>query len=279
MSDARVASLHVYPVKGCRGIDLADADVVTTGLTTNGIGDREWMLVDEAGTFLTQRELPRLALVSVQVGRDSLRLAAPYMRACDVPLTDGGEARDVVVWRSAVRGIDAGDAVAAWLSDWLAREVRLLRFDRSVARYCNPEYAGDSKAHTMFADGYPVLVTTRASLADLNDRLVGRGSEPLPMTRFRPNIVLDGLPPYAEDHLDTIAIGDVLLRCVKPCVRCQVTTTDQETAKVGIEPLRTLGEYRMDARLGGVTFAMNAIVSHGGTIKTGDAAAVEYRFA
>ena len=279
MTEARVASLHLYPIKGCRGIDLATAEVVTTGLATAGIGDREWMLVDETGTFLTQRELPRLALVSVQVTRDSLRLAAPYMRECDVPLTMHGNARDVVVWRSEVRGVDAGDAAAAWLSDWLAREVRLLRFDRNVTRYCNPEYAGDSKAHTMFADGYPVLVTTAASLEDLNGRLADRGCEPLPMTRFRPNIVLDGLPPYAEDHLDTISIGDAVLRCVKPCTRCQVTTTDQATAKVGIEPLRTLGEYRMDARLDGVTFAMNAIVSNGGTIRTGDAASVTYRFA
>jgi uncharacterized protein YcbX len=99
------------------------------------------------------------------------------------------------------------------------------------------------------------------------------------MTRFRPNVVLDGLPAYAEDHIDTITIGDAVLRCVKPCTRCSVTTTDQDTANVGIEPLRTLGEYRMDARLDGVAFAMNAIVVNGGIIATGDDAAVDYRFA
>src|SRR5262249_27046852 len=186
--------------------------------------------------------------------------------------------RDVVVWRSDVRGIDAGDAAAAWLSDWLAREVRLVRFDRSVTRLCNPDYAVDSGAHTMFADGYPVLVANMSSLADLNDRLAQRGHAPLPMNRFRPNVVLDDLPAFAEDHIDPIAIGDLVLRVVKPCTRCQVTTTNQDTAKVGIEPLRTLGEYRMDTRLDGVTFATNAIVVHGGKVSKGDRVAVEYRF-
>ena len=212
--------------------------------------------------------------MSVAIANDALNLKAPHMRECEVPFATDGASRSVVVWRSDVRGFDAGDDAAAWLSDWLAKEVRLVRFDRSVTRLCNPEFAGDSGAHTMFADGYPVLVVSKASLADLNDRL----PTPLPMNRFRPNIVLDGLPPYDEDHLDTIAIGDVVLRCVKPCTRCQVTTTDQQTAKVGVEPLRTLGEYRMDPRLEGVTFAMNAIVIAGGTIRSGDRVAVEYRF-
>jgi uncharacterized protein YcbX len=270
--------LHVYPIKGCRGIDVAAADVATTGLAFSGVGDRECMVVDDTGRFLTQRELPRLALVSVAIGERALRLAAPYMRDCDVPIDAPGPVRDVVVWRSEVKGIDAGDAAAAWLSDWLARDVRLVRFDRRMTRPCNREYAGDSGAHTMFADGYPVLVVAKASLDDLNARLAGRGHAPLPMNRFRPNVVLDGLPAYAEDHLETIAAGDVELRVVKPCTRCQVTTTDQDTAKVGIEPLRTLGEYRMDTRLAGIAFATNAIVVRGGSLARSDAVSVEYRF-
>src|SRR5690349_4406457 len=141
MEAARIAALHVYPIKGCRGLDLVSAEVATTGLAANGVGDREWMVVDRDGRFLTQRELPRLALVSVAIGDGTLRLSAPYMRECDVPIATQASSRDVLVWRSEVRGIDAGDAAAAWLSDWLAYEVRLLRFDRSVTRLCDPEWA------------------------------------------------------------------------------------------------------------------------------------------
>ena len=162
----------------------------------------------------------------------------------------------------------------------VAADVRLVRFDRSHKRACNPEFAGDSGAHTFFSDGYPILVIGAASLAELNDRLTARGQPPIPMNRFRPNVVLQGLPAYAEDHLDTIAAGDVVLRCVKPCVRCQVTTTDQDLAQVGMEPLRTLGEYRMSERLGGVTFGMNAIViaGAGNGLASGAPATVDYRF-
>jgi uncharacterized protein YcbX len=185
-----------------------------------------------------------------------------------------------VVWRSDVRGFDAGEAAARWLSDWLACDARLVRFDRAVMRHCNRDYVGDSGAHTFFADGYPILVIGNASLCNLNDRLRVRGEAPLPMNRFRPNIVLGGLPAFDEDHLDTVRIGGVVLRLVKPCTRCQVTTTDQVTARVGVEPLRALGEFRMDEKFDGVTFGMNAIVVEGagGTITTGAPASVAYRF-
>lgn len=277
----RIASLHVYPVKGCRGIDLSSATFDATGLATDGVGDREWMVVDRDGKFLTQRELPRLALVTTAVTEGTLRLSAPHMKPCDVSLAVApGTSRDVQVWRDRVRGLDAGDDAAHWMSEWLATDVRLSRFDRAHSRPCNREYAGDSGAHTLFADGYPVLVLGEASLAELNDRLEARSEQPLPMNRFRPNVVLAGLPPFAEDHLDTIVAGEVMLRCVKPCVRCSVTTTDQSTAHIGPEPLRTLGEFRMDPRVGGVTFGMNAIVVSGAgtTLEAGTAASVDYRF-
>jgi uncharacterized protein YcbX len=141
--------------------------------------------------------------------------------------------------------------------------LRLVRFDPAHRRLCNPVYAGDSGAHTAFADGYPLLVIGEASLADLNDRLADEGTPRLPMNRFRPNIVLAGLEAYDEDHVDTLAAGGVVMKIVKPCARCQITTTDQDTGHVGIEPLRTLGAYRMDERAGGVTFGMNAIVVAG----------------
>jgi uncharacterized protein YcbX len=278
--NARIASLHVYPVKGCRGIEVERADVATTGLVTQGVGDREWMVVDVDGRFLTQRELPRLALVAIEVTPRGLRLGAPHMRPLDVPFATGIASHDVVVWRTTVLGSDCGDVAAKWMSDWLASDVRLVRFDRARKRECNRDFAGDSGAHTMFADGYPMLVANSASLRELNERLAARGHAAVPMNRFRPNVVIDGLPAFDEDHIDTIDIDGTVLRLVKPCVRCRVTTTDQATGRVGIEPLPTLGEFRMDQKLDGVTFGVNAIVVEGvsRTLSVGDTASVDYRF-
>ena len=286
MNDVRIAELNIYPVKGCRGIGVADAAVATSGLFTPTVADREWMIVDANARFVTQRQFPRLALVHVAASHDTLWLTDPRGGSDEPPLAipttrARSGARDVQVWDSHVRGVDEGDAAASWLTRYLGTEARLVRFDREMRRFCNPEFAGESGAHTLFSDGYPLLVIGQASLADLNTRLSNRGAESLPMNRFRPNIVLDGLDAFAEDHIDTIEAGGVTLRLVKPCVRCQVTTTDQDsTAGVGIEPLRTLGEYRMDERMGGVTFGMNAIVAAdaGRTIACGMPARVEYRF-
>ena len=279
MTDVFVESLHVYPVKGCRGIDVASADVATTGLATAGVGDREWMIIDRDGHFVTQREYPQLALFATATSNGALTLSAPQ-RAPLVVAGPAGAVRDVVVWRSTVRAFDAGDAAAAWLSAHVGADVRLVRFDRAGTRPCNPDYAGDSGAHTLFADGYPVLVIGAASLADLNARMTARGFPALPMNRFRPNVVLAGLPAFDEDHVDTITAGDVVLRCVKPCTRCRVTTTDQATAHVGEEPLRTLAGYRMDPRFDGVTFGVNAIVvaGDGARLAAGARATVDYRF-
>ena len=186
MTSARVASLHVYPVKGCRGIAAASITAATTGFVVDGVGDREWMVTDREGRFLTQRELPRLALVETAVANGALTLSVPHVAPLAVPMVSAGVApRDVIVWRSDVRGVDMGDAAAHWLSAWLAADVRLVRFDRSLQRACNPEFAGDSGAHTFFADGYPVLVIGEASLADLNVRLsqtrrAGIADEPVP---------------------------------------------------------------------------------------------------
>ncbi len=278
MSDAILDSVHVYPVKGCAGIDLPAAHVATTGLAIDGAADREWMVVDGNGRFLTQREWPRLAQVRTQVVDGRLVLGAPHMASLAVERTTHAGTREVVVWRSTVRAWDAGEAAARWLSDWLAQDVRLVRFDRGDVRLCNPEYAGDSGAHTYFADGYPVLVIGAGSLADLNGRLVALGEPAVPMNRFRPNLVVSGLPAFDEDHVETFAIGEVLLRNVKPCTRCQVTTTDQHTAEVGPEPLRTLASYRMDERFAGIAFGMNAIVVRAGALATGMPVAVDYRF-
>jgi len=285
MSTASIAALNVYPVKSCGGVPLARARVAVRGLILEAaasvVSDREWMIVDRNGRFVTQRELPRLALVRVSVAAAPLRLSLPGVPACDVSLASSAvSAVEVVVWRDTVRAHDAGDAAAAWLTRALDHNVRLVRFDPAQERRCNPEYAGDSGAHTQFADGYPVLVIGQASLDDLNARLATRGTAPLPMNRFRPNLVLDGLDAYDEDHLETIAVDGVVLRLVKPCIRCVTTTTDQATAARGIEPLQTLGMYRYHEVLEGVAFGMNAIVTAGDgrELAVGASARCEFRF-
>jgi uncharacterized protein YcbX len=278
MAVARIASMHVYPVKGCGGVAVSSADVAVTGLVVDGIGDREWMIVDATGRFVTQREYPRLAQVRTSMHPGAVGLHAPGCASLTLTARSA-PSRDVVIWRNRVRGIDAGDEAAAWISSWLDADLRIARFDRTLQRPCNPEYAADTGAHTFFADGYPLLVISRESLDDLNGRLVARGSHVLPMNRFRPNIVVEGLDPYAEDYLATMEAGGVTLQCVKPCVRCQVTTTDQSSAQLGDEPLRTLAGYRMNERLGGVTFGMNAVVVAGAGMRWANGAPLTVTYA
>lgn len=276
-----IDALHVYPVKGCRGLSPERIDAEVTGFATSGLGDREWMVIDSQGRFVTQREFPRLALVEVSLTGGTLALTTPGLSPQLIPLAGAPHtAREVRVWRSAVRGFDEGDRAADWLSHALGALVRLVRFDRTKPRRCNPDFVGGTGAHTLFADGYPVLVIGLASLSDLNARLLADGFPEVPMNRFRPNLVLAGLDPYAEDYVDTIEADGVVLQCVKPCTRCQVTTTDQASAHVGVEPLRTLASYRMNERFGGVTFGMNAIVvaGAGGTLTRGGDARVAFRF-
>ncbi len=284
MPRATLAALNVYPVKGCRGIAVARARVAARGLVavagSAAVGDREWMIVDPDGRFVTQREQPRLALIETGIGSDALVLATPGIAPLILPLdARAGPPREVVVWKSNVIARDAGDAAARWLAAVLDIDVRLVRFDAAEIRRCNPQYAGDSGAHTAFADGYPLLATGEASLTDLNARLAAGGAAALPMNRFRPNVVLAGLEPYDEDHVDTIAADGVTLKLVKPCTRCQVTTTDQDTARVGSEPLATLAGYRMNAALAGVTFGMNAIIVAGEGRELAVGSDVDCRFA
>lgn len=274
-----IGGLFVYPVKSCKGIHAQSAQLVARGL----LHDREWMIVGSDGDparFLTQRECPRLALIETGLSATALSLRAPGMHPIEVDFEFAGTSRDVVVWRDTVRAIDQGDTVAQWLSAFTGRALRLVRFDPDCIRLCNREFAGDSGAHTGFADGYPLLVIGSASLEDLNGRLGQRGATALPMNRFRPNLVVDGLEAYDEDHLATLTCGELTLRLVKPCVRCQITTTDQASAEVGPEPLRTLAGYRNNARLGGVTFGMNAIVVRGAgtTLAVGSSLEPEWAF-
>ena len=252
----RIASLYVYPVKSCRGIELEASRLLETGLEH----DREWMIVTPEGRFLTQREEPRLALVEVSLDARRLRLACADRGGIDVPLDRQGAAVEVVVWRDHCRALDQGDDVAEWLGGVLGRKVRLVRFDPNGRRRCDPAWTGDVVAHSQFADGFPLLAISRASLDDLNARL----PQPLPVNRFRPNLVLDGLPAYGEDRMGDLVADGLCLRAVKPCTRCTITTTDQQTGTVdGEEPLRTLKTYRWDRRLHGIAFGQNVIVVAG----------------
>jgi len=261
---ATLSALNIYPVKSCRGIALDSARLGATGL----LDDRHWMLVRPNGRFVTQRELPRMALIATAVTATALTLAAPGMPALAVARDANGENRAVTVWKFTGRGIDCGDEAAEWFSRFLDTALRLVRFDPGTPRECNPEWTGSTRAITEFADGYPVLVIGRASLDELNSRL----AKNLPMERFRPNLVLDGLAAYDEDRIHELSTADVTLRLVKPCTRCSITTTDQQSGSVdGVEPLATLKGYRFDRALQGVAFGQNAIVvsGAGATLRVG----------
>ena len=259
-----LSALHLYPVKSCRGIAVTEATVASAGLEH----DREWMIVTPAGRFVTQRECPRLALIAPHLSDDALTLAAPGAGRLVVPLESCGDVRQVTVWGEHCPAFDQGEPAARWLSERLGRPLRLVRFDPSHRRLSDSTWTGGVEAPNRFSDGYPLLAISRASLDDLNARL----PVPLPMDRFRPNLVLAGLPPYGEDALDDLVAGDVRLRRVKPCTRCAITTTNQATAEVeGDEPLRTLKSYRWDKALRGVTFGQNLIVvaGAGASLRTG----------
>jgi uncharacterized protein len=251
-----LAALHLYPVKSCRGIAVAEATVTDAGLEH----DREWMVVTPEGRFVTQRECPRLATIRIGLGAGVLELAADGAGSIAVPLDLRGNPVEVTVWRDRCQAHDQGDAVARWLSDTLSRPLRLVRFEPSQRRLSDPAWTGGLEAATRFSDGFALLAISRASLADLNARL----AVPLTMDRFRPNLELDGLPPYGEDDLQDLVSGALRLRRVKPCTRCVITTTNQATAKVeGDEPLKTLKTYRWDPQLRGVTFGQNLVVVAG----------------
>ena len=253
---ASVAALHVYPVKSCAGLALERAPLLATGFAH----DRHWMIVRPGGRFVTQRELPRLALIGVGLEPDTLVLAAPGRAVLRHRLATPGQPRAVVVWRDACSGLDQGDEVAGWLSEFIGEPLRLVAFDAARARVVDPHVTGSCEFVTQFADGYPLLVIGAASLEDLNARLPA----PLPMNRFRPNLVLGGVPAYAEDRIHELHAPGIRLRLVKPCTRCSITATDQARGAVdGDEPLHTLHGYRWDRTLHGVAFGQNAVVVAG----------------
>ena len=253
---ARIASLHIYPVKSCRGIDLEHARMTETGLEW----DRRWMIIDGKGKFVTQATNPQLATVTTGIVDGALRLSADGHPVLEVDLQADGPVHRVQVWKDTCSGIDAGEETAAWLSRTLGDQLRLVRIDERVPRLASPKNAG-SGSPLNFADAYPVLLLSRESLAELNRRL----PTPIPMNRFRPNVVIEGVAAHAEDEFAEFRAGSIALRGVRHCTRCVVTTTDQQDGSrdPGQQPLRTLNSYRHDRRLRGVTFGQYCTVSDG----------------
>ncbi|HXX30808.1 MAG TPA: MOSC N-terminal beta barrel domain-containing protein [Myxococcaceae bacterium] len=264
MTSLSVRELNVYPVKSCRGIPLGSARLDRWGIEH----DRSWMVVDGGDQFISQRTQPRLALVEPALGADRLTLRAPGMEPLELPPTGrAGTEREVVVWDDRCRALDQGELAADWFSRYLGVTARLVRIGSAFERAVDPTYFPEG-AEVGFADAYPLLVLSDASLAELNARL----PEPLPMNRFRPNLVVTGCGPFAEDGWKRVRVGEVTLRIVKPCKRCVTTTVDQGTAEQGKEPLATLATFRRDGD--GVLFGQNAVHQGPGRIRVGDAVQV-----
>lgn len=256
-----LSEIAVYPIKSTRRVELDEARVHRHGLG----GDRRWMVVDEAGTFISQRSEPRLALVRARLERNGVMLEAPGMAPVDVGFPAASARREHVrIWKDAVEARAANEAASEWFSAFLDRPVRLVYMDDPAARRVDTKYAVNADDSVSFADGFPVLLVLRESLADLNRRL----ESPVPMTRFRPNLIVEGGKPYAEDAWRRIQIGAIEFFVVKGCARCTITTIDQETSESGKEPLRTLNRFRK--RDGEVYFGQNLIPADEGVVRVGD---------
>ena len=256
----QLSALTYYPIKSCRGFDVTESNVERMGLEH----DRRMMVVTPEGNFLTQREHPKLALVAPTLKNDFVTLSAPNFDSIHFMIQKSGATSPVNIWKSKdVSAVDQGDETAQWLSDWLGTSVRLVHFADGFQRKVNLEYAINKDDHTGFADGYPILVISEESLQDLNSKL----DSPLPMNRFRPNIVVKGCEPFEEDNWKRIKIGDVEMALVKPCPRCVVTTIDKETLAKSKEPLKTLEKYRRHEL--GAIFGMNTIPLNSGRLELG----------
>jgi uncharacterized protein len=260
----RIASLHTYPIKGCRRLDHDAASVERCGLG----GDRRWMLVDGEGVGITQRGVPAMALLTVRPRPGGLTVRAPGQPELDVAEPVDGPKEHVRVFRSKPPVPARVAADGGWFAGYLGSEARLVWLgDPTVRPVAENALDGD---RVSFADAYPLLLTNTASLEAVNDWLLEDGADGVPMTRFRPNVVVDGAAPWAEDDWvgGRVRIGDVPFRAAKPCDRCLVTTIDQDTAEVGREPLRILGRYRRFP--GGLMFGLNLIPDGTGVLRVGD---------
>ena len=284
---AVIAQLYIYPVKSCAGVALNEAMLTETGLDL----DRAWMVVDGAGEFLTQRELPRMALVQPQVRANDIVLRAPGMLALHLAIDQVEAPVRASVWGQDVAAYDMGATAAQWFSDFLGFKARLVRFDPVHERASSLAWTGGLQALNQFSDGYPLLLTSQASLVGLNAKLLAAGQQAVSMTRFRPNIVLGDAPgrqavaAHDEDRLETLEIataqGQVRLQPVKPCARCPIVNIDPLSAASSPAVNDMLQTYRQDARVkGALTFGMNSITLAGfdQLLKVGQSVTGSYRF-
>jgi uncharacterized protein len=268
----KVTELNFYPLKSARGIALKEARITAAGIP----GDRQMMIVDPSGQFITQRDLQTLAQIEVEPKDVGVRLAMAGQGDIVVAAPPADRRMNVVVWKSAVDAAVADDASNATLSSWLGRDVKLVFFDEKAARTASPEWAGADTPVT-FADGYQVLVTTTGSLAALNADMERYGEGAIGMERFRPNIVLDHDEAWAEDNWQGVEIAGIRFDFVKPCARCIMTTQDQRTGSRDVaSPMQAMGRLRMsaDRRVPGPLFGWNAVPRGTGTITLGDEATV-----
>jgi uncharacterized protein YcbX len=290
-AQGRIARLFVYPIKSCAGVELSESVLTPAGLDY----DRAWMVVDERGGFVTQRELPRLVLVQPKFRTSDLVLRAPGMLALHLALDSAEQPCKVQVWDDEVNAYDMGDLAAQWFSDFLLggasqvagrpRKLRLARFDPGQQRLSSPKWTGGVAAQNQFADGFALLLTSLASHQQLDARMRAAGHLPVGVERFRPNIVLDGLEAHDEDRIGDLSIhtgdGVALLRPVKPCARCTIPNVDPATAQTDPAVSDQLQGYRQNPRMdGAVTFGTNAIVIEGDghTLRVGQPASASFRF-
>jgi uncharacterized protein len=268
---ATISRLFVYPIKSCAGVELKQSLLIETGLEF----DRAWMVVDEAGEFVSQREFPCMTLIQPHIKQYEMILRAPGMLALHIGLDAVESPCTVRVWDDTCAAYDMGDVAAQWFTDFLteqrpshqaAGKLRLVRFDPEHKRKASAKWTKEQTAFNQFSDGYPLLVLSEASVDDLNQRLQAIGEPAVSIERFRPNLVLAGVHSHDEDRTASLHISsaqeDFTLALVKPCSRCSIPNIDPQTATINPFVGQTLQTYRQDARLdGAITFGMNAIVT------------------
>ncbi len=263
-----LSAITLYPIKSCAGLSLQEVTVTSLGLMTEQIYDREWMVVDVNGACLTQREHPRMALIQPTLNATTLELRAPGMLRLEIPLglPDPATAPSLStkIWEDTVLAYDCDALTAEWFTKALGVPCRLVRFHANAERPVSTKWTDGVQATTMFSDGYPVLVASTASLDDLNQKLVAAGRQALPMNRFRPNLVIDGIDAFEEDYADSYQLGEVTLKPVKPCPRCPMPSIDQATGEIGPDPMDIMQSYRAKPEVeGALCFGMNAILIAG----------------
>jgi uncharacterized protein YcbX len=271
---ATIAQLWIYPIKGCAGIRLSQASALPTGLQH----DRCMLVVDaQSGRFLTQRSHPKMALIHPSIDKHQLTMSMAGRESLSLDLKAGNESKTITVWRDTLPAIDMGNAAAQWFSDALGTDVRLVRFDPTQRR----EVRTNAQQHYLFADGFPFLVLSLASVNVLNERLISQGQNPVGADRFRVNIILDGVDAHTEDYAASLSHANgSQIELAAPCTRCAVPNIDQLTGVSNAmhEPSATLSAYRYDKELDGVTFGMNAFISKTCEIREGDELKVKLAF-